>query len=134
LTAQEIIMISGERTISTVLQDTLANVQDIVGAEVRLAKTELREELAKAQSAGLLLGIGAVAAIFSILFLLLASLYAMSRVLPQWAAALIVAIVVAVVAGVTLAAGIRRFKTVEAAPKTAASLKENVTWAKQATK
>jgi uncharacterized membrane protein YqjE len=134
LTAQEIIMISGERTISTVLQDTLANVQDIVRAEVRLAKTELREELAKAQSAGLLLGIGAVAAIFSILFLLLASLYAMSRVLPQWAAALIVAIVVAVVAGVTLAAGIRRFKTVEAAPKTAASLKENVTWAKQATK
>ena len=127
-------MISGERTIFTVLQDIANNVQDIVRAEFRLAKTELQEELAKAQSAGLLLGIGAVAAIFSVLFLLLAGVYALSRVLPQWAAALIVAIAVAVVAGVTLAAGIRRFKTDEAAPKTAASLKENVTWAKQATK
>jgi len=127
-------MTSGERTVFTVLQDIVDNVQDIVRAEFRLAKTELQEELAKAQSAGLLLGIGAVAAMFSVLFLLLASVYALSRVLPQWAAALIVAIAVAVVAGVTLAAGIRRFKTVEAAPKTAASLKENVTWAKQATK
>ena len=127
-------MTSGERTIFTVLQDIVDNVQDIVRAEFRLAKTELQEELAKAQSAGLLWGIGAVAAMFSVLFLLLASVYALSRVLPQWAAALIVAIAVAVVAGVTLAAGIRRFKTVEAPPKTAASLKEKVTWAKQATK
>ena len=127
-------MTSGERTIFTVLQDIVDNVQDIVRAEFRLAKTELQEELAKAQSAGLLLGIGAVAAMFSVLFLLLASVYALSRVLPQWAAALIVAIAVAVVAGVTLAAGIRRSRTVEAAPKTAASLKENITWAKQATK
>jgi hypothetical protein len=57
--------------------------------------------------------------------------YALSRVFPDWAAALIVAIVVALVAGVALSAGIKRFKTVEAAPRTAASLKENVTWAKQ---
>lgn len=127
-------MTSGERTVFTVLQDIADNVQDIGRSEVRLAKTELKEELAKARSAGLLLGIGAVAAIFSILFVLLASVYALSRVLPDWAAALIIAIVVAVIAGMTLAAGIRRFKTVEAAPKTAASLKENVTWAKQQTK
>jgi uncharacterized membrane protein YqjE len=127
-------MTSGERTIFTVLQDIADNVQDIVRAEFRLAKTELQEKLAKAQSAGLLLGIGAVAAIFSVLFLLLASVFALSRVLPQWAAALLVAIAVAVVAGVTLAAGIRRSRTVEAASKTAASLKENITWAKQATK
>lgn len=127
-------MTSGERTVFTVLQDIADNVQDIGRSEVRLAKTELKEELAKARSAGLLLGIGAVAAIFSILFVLLASVYALSRVLPDWAAALIIALVVAVIAGMTLAAGIRRFKTVEAAPKTAASLKENVTWAKQQTK
>lgn len=136
MTANERIM-SGERTLSdersifTVLQDIVGNVQDIVRLEVRLAKTEVREELAKVQSAGLLLGIGAVAAIFSVLFVLLGMVYALSRVFPDWAAALIVAIVVALVAGVALSAGIKRFKTVEAAPRTAASLKENVTWAKQ---
>jgi uncharacterized membrane protein YqjE len=134
LTTQEIIMTSGERTISTVLQDIIANVQDIVRSEVRLAKTEVREELTKARSAGLLLGIGAMATIFSVLFLLLASVYALSRVLPHWAAALIVAIAIAVVAGVTLAAGLKQFKTVQPAPKTAESLKENVQWAKQRNK
>lgn len=127
-------MISGERTISTVLQDIIANVQDIVRSEVRLAKTEVREELAKARSAGVLLGISVVAAIFSVLLLLLASVYALSRVLPHWAATLIVAIVVGVIAGVTLAAALRQFKTVQPAPKTAESLKENVQWAKQQSK
>ena len=123
--------LSDGRSIFTVLQDIVSNIQDIVRLEVRLAKTEVREELAKVQSAGLLLGIGATAAIFSVLFILLGIVYALSRVVPDWAAALIVAIGVAVIAGVTLAAGMKRFKTVQAAPKTTASLKENVTWAKQ---
>ena len=123
--------LSDGRSIFTVLQDIVNNVQDIIRLEVRLAKTEVREELAKVQSAGLLLGIGATAAIFSVLFILLAIASALSRVVPDWAAALIVAAGVALIAVVTLAAGTKRLKTVEAAPKTAASLKENVTWAKQ---
>ena len=119
--------LSDGRSIFTVLQDIVNNVQDIIRLEVRLAKTEVREELAKVQSAGLLLGIGATAAIFSVLFILLAIASALSRVVPDWAAALIVAIGVALIAAVTLAAGMKRFKTVQAAPKTTASLKENVT-------
>jgi predicted RNA methylase len=38
---------------------------------------------------------------------------------------------VGLIAVVALAAGRKRLKTIQAAPKTAASLKENVTWAKQ---
>ena len=83
--------LSDGRSIFTVLQDIVNNVQDIIRLEVRLAKTEVREELAKVQSAGLLLGIGATAAIFSVLFILLAIASALSRVVPDWAAALIVA-------------------------------------------
>jgi uncharacterized membrane protein YqjE len=134
LTAQDIIMASGDRSISAVLQDIVGNVQEIVRAEVRLAKTEIREEVAKAQAAGLLVGIGAVAGIFSALFFLLAIVYALSLVMPEWAAALTVAAGIAVVAGITLRVGMKRFKTVHAAPKTAATLKENVEWAKQLTK
>jgi uncharacterized membrane protein YqjE len=122
---------SDGRSIFTVLQDIVNNVQDIVRLEVRLAKAEVREELAKVQSAGLLLGIGATAAIFSVLFILLAIAAALSRDVPDWAAALIVAIGVGLIAVVALAAGRKRLKTIQAAPKTAASLKENVTWAKQ---
>jgi uncharacterized membrane protein YqjE len=128
------IMAASIRSIPEILHDVLANIQDIVRAEVRLAKAELGDELSRARSGGLLIGVGAVAAIFSALFLLLACVYALSRVMPNWAAALIVAAVVGVAAAVTLGLGLKRFKTIQATPKTAASLQENVRWAKELTK
>jgi len=128
------IMASGIRSIPDILKDVLTNIQDIVRAEVRLAKAELGEELSRASSGGLLIGLGAVAAIFSALFLLLACMYVLARLVPNWAAALIVAAAVGVAAAVTLGLGLKRFKTIQAAPKTAASLKENVRWAKELTK
>jgi len=127
-------MATADRSISTVLQEIVANVQDIVRAEMRLAKTEVTEELGKARSAGVLIGVGAAAAIFSALFLLLAATYALSLVMPAWAAALIVAAGIGIVAAVCIGVGMKRFKTIRAAPATAASLKENVQWVKQLTK
>jgi hypothetical protein len=127
-------MVAGIRSIPEILQDVLTNIQDIVRGEVRLAKAELAEELSGARSGGLLIGVGAVAAIFSTLFLLLACVYALSLVMPNWAAALIIAAAAGAGAAVTLGLGVKRFRTIQAAPKTAASLKENVRWAKQLTK
>jgi uncharacterized membrane protein YqjE len=127
-------MAASIRSIPEILRDVLANIQDIVRAEVRLAKAELGEELSSARTAGLLIGVGAVAAIFSALFLLLACVYALARVMPNWAAALIVAAAVGVAAALTLGLGLKRFKTTQAAPKTSASLQENVRWAKELTK
>ena len=128
------IMAAGMRSIPEILQDVLTNIQDIVRAEVRLAKAELGEEPSRARSGGLWIGVGAVAAIFSALFLLLACVYALARVVPNWAAALIVAAAVGIAAAVTLSLGLKRLKTIQAAPKTAASLQENVRWAKQLSK
>ena len=127
-------MVAGIRSIPEILQDVLTNIQDIVRAEVRLAKAELGEDLNRARSGGVLLGVGAVAAIFSALFLLLACVYGLSRIMPNWVAALIVAAAMGTAAAVTLSLGLKRFKTIQAAPKTAASLKENVRWAKELTK
>ena len=127
-------MIAGNRSIPEILSDVLSNVQDIVRAEVKLAKAELGEELNRARSSGLLIGVGVVAAIFSALFLLLTCVYALALFMPDWAAALVVALAVGVVAAVTISLGLKRFKSIEAAPKTAATLKENVRWAKQLTK
>jgi hypothetical protein len=127
-------MVASIRSIPEILKDVLTNIQDIVRAEVRLAKAELGEELSSARTAGLLMGVGAVAAIFCALFLLLACVYALGRVMPNWAAALIVAAAVGVAAAVTLGLGLKRFKTIQAAPKTSASLQENVRWAKELTR
>ena len=127
-------MATTDRSVSDVLQDIIRNIQDIVRSEVRLAKTEVREEVAKARDASVLLGVGALSGLFSAFFLLFAIVYALSRVVPDWAAALIVAVALAIAAGLLLTKGAERFKHVHPAPdKTMASLKENVEWAKRHT-
>jgi uncharacterized membrane protein YqjE len=127
-------MATAERPIASVLHDIVGNVQDIVRSEVRLAKTELREELKKSRPASVLLGVGALLLLFSVGFMLLAIVYALSLLMPGWAAALIVGLGVGAIAALCCGLGIARFKTMRAAPKTTASVKENVEWAKQLTK
>jgi uncharacterized membrane protein YqjE len=125
-------MSAPERPISVVLRDIVQNMQDIVRSEVRLAKTELREELAKTRSATVLLLIGALSALFSIAFVLWSLFYALSLVMPYWAAALCVAVMIGIVAGATINGGVKRVKAIHpTAPKTVANFKENVKWAKQ---
>ena len=48
-----------ERSISSLLKDIVGNLQQIIRAEVRLAKVEVGEELSKARQAMVLLAIGA---------------------------------------------------------------------------
>jgi uncharacterized membrane protein YqjE len=128
-------MAAEDRSISDVLQDILRNVQEILRSEVRLAKTEIREEAAKTKSSAVLLGTGAVTAIFALLFLLLMIVYMLGLVMPSWIAALIVGAALAVVASVMLTAGIRRFKQIHPTPeRTVEIIKENVEWAKQQAK
>jgi uncharacterized membrane protein YqjE len=128
-------MAAEDRSLSVVLQDIVRNLQDILRSEVRLAKTELREEAVKAKSSALLTSAGAVTALFALLFLLFTIVYALSLVMPSWAAALIVGSVLAVFAALLLMAGVRRFKQIHPVPeRTVGTLKENVEWAKQQTK
>jgi len=127
-------MANVDRSISTVLHDIVGNVQEIIRSEVRLAKTEITEELGKLGSASMLIGVGALLLTFSALFLLLAIVYALSVVLPAWEAALIVGVSVGVIAALCCGLGLKKFKAVRAAPKATASVKENVQWAKQLTR
>ena len=96
-----------DRSFSDLLQGIIHNVQDIVRSEVRLAKTEIREEAIKAKASLVLLGAGAVTGLFAILFLLLMIVYALALVMPNWAAALSVGAALAVVATLMLTGGVR---------------------------
>lgn len=127
-------MATANRPISTVLHDIVGNVQDIVRSELRLAKIELGEQLGESRSTAALLGVGALTAAFSALFMLLAFAYALSTVVPAWAAALIVATAVGVIAALCFAISIKRLKAMRAPPKTVAILKENAEWARQLTR
>jgi uncharacterized membrane protein YqjE len=127
-------MAAADRSISEVLQDIVRNVQEIVRSEVRLAKTEIKEEAVKAKSSSVLIGAGAVSALYCVLFLLFTAVYALSLVVPNWAAALIVAAALAILAVLTLTAGVNQFKQIHPPQRTVETIKENVEWAKQQTK
>ena len=124
-----------DRSFSDVFQDILHNVQDIVRSEVRLAKTEIREEVGEAKSAAVMLGGGALTSIFALLFFLLTLVYALALVMPSWTAALVVGAALAVIATLMLITGRRRFKQIHPTPeRTVETIKENVEWAKQQVK
>jgi uncharacterized membrane protein YqjE len=123
------------RSLADVLGDVLRNLQEIVRSEVRLAKTEIADEAARAKSSAVFFVAGAVTALFAALFLLLTIAFALTLIMPIWAAMLILGTTLAVVASVMLAAGARRSK--QRRPmleRTVKSLKENVAWAQQPSK
>jgi uncharacterized membrane protein YqjE len=119
------------RSFSDVLEDVVSNIQAIIRSEVRLAKTEVQEETAKAARAGGVLGAGALFGVYAVGFLLLAGLYALQIVVAPWLAALIVAVLVGIVASVLIAVGVKRMKRVHPRPEqTMHSIKENLEWAR----
>jgi hypothetical protein len=123
--------VNTERPVSAVLRDIAGNLEDIVRAELRLAKKELSQELGQAKAGGMMVGAGVLMLGLAGIFLLLAIVYALSLVMPAWAAALIVAGGEALMAAIFIGVGIHRFKVMRAVPRTRATLEENVEWAKQ---
>jgi hypothetical protein len=127
-------MNSVDRPLSSVLDDILGNLQNIVRSEARLAKTEIKGELRKSVSAIVLLGAGLVMLAFSGLFVLVAIVAALSAVMPIWAAALIVAAGEGLMAAVFVSLGVKRFKSMRGAPRTVATLQENAEWVRHPTR
>jgi uncharacterized membrane protein YqjE len=127
-------MPSADRSIASVLHDIVGNLQDIIRSELRLARTEIRDEISKAGSAGLFIGAAVLMLAFAMAFALLAIFFVLREYLPPWAAALIVAVGEAVIGALLISSGLKRFKALRAVPKTVATVKENIEWAKQPTK
>ena len=125
----------GERSFSDVLESIVGNVQTIIRSEIQLAKTEVKEETAKAARATGILAAGGLLGLYAGGFLLLTIVRALENVTPPWLASLIVAVVVGVAAFVAINAGRTPMKHVRPAPdKTIKTVKENVEWVKDQTK
>jgi uncharacterized membrane protein YqjE len=121
-----------QRSVPEVLEDIASNLGQLVQAEFRLAKTELKEGAEKVAGPGATLGAGAALAFYGLGFLLLAAVYAMSLVMAGWLAALIVGGMLTVAAGILIGAGSVKLKRANLTPdKTLRTLEEDVQWAKQ---
>jgi uncharacterized membrane protein YqjE len=121
-----------QRSVPEILENIASNLTQIVRAEFRLAKSELKEGAEKVAGPGAALGAGVVLAFYGLGFLLLAAVYALSLVMSGWLAALIVGGVLAVAAGILIGAGGIKLKRIDLTPdKTIRTLEEDVQWAKQ---
>lgn len=122
------------RSLGEITNSILTNAQEVLRDEVRLAKTEIRDELKSALRASAMLATGVVLALFAFGMLLLTVTWALDRVLPLWAAAAMVTAVVAVISGVLILVGRQKIRQVDPKPReTMETMKENVQWVKQQT-
>jgi uncharacterized membrane protein YqjE len=125
----------GERPFSDIVSDIVGHAQEIVRSEVRLAKAEIKQEASKAARASTMLVAGAIFGVIALGFFLWTAVYALALVMPFWAAALIVAVVLAIVALALASMGWANIRQVKPQPEKAKQeVKEDVQWLKQQTK
>ncbi len=106
------------------------DLRRIFQTETELAKAEMRESVQSAVQGAIWGGVAATFGILLLTFLGLAGMFALDLVMPLWAAALVTAgaiLVLAVIAGLV---AYNRFKQVKVAPtKAIGHMREDVSWA-----
>jgi len=122
-----------DRPMAEVFRDIIGNVQEMVRSEVRLARVELRDEASKTARAGAMLAAGAVLGILAGVFLLVCLTQLLDLIMPDWAAALVVALALGIPAAILISKGRDRLR-VPVPEKTIENVKENVEWMKNQTK
>jgi len=122
-----------DRSAADVVKDIIANAQEMIRSEVRLAKAEVREEAGKTLSAARILLIGAGAGLFALGFVLTAIAQLLSQYMPSWAATLLVGVVLGIAAAIMVSKGRGQIR-IPKPEKTIENVKENVEWMKSQTK
>lgn len=122
---------SDTRSIGEIIGDVTHDLTTLVRQELDLAKTELKSEATRAgKGAGILAGAG-VGAHLALIFVSLAVVFVLDRVMPLDLAALLVGVVWAIVAAVLASTGRKQLKTVEPGlPTTTETIKEDAQWLK----
>ena len=120
------------RPIGQILTSVAGGFGILARKHVELAKIEAAEAVSvRGKGAGMMAG-AAVVAMYAIGFLFAAGAAALALVVPVWAAILIVAVLMFLVAWVLVMLGRRTIKSAPApAERTQEALKEDMRWAKQ---
>ena len=120
------------KSFADVVRDALDHIQEIIRSEIRLAKTEFREEAGRAKRGAIYIVAGALLGIFALDFLLLALVDLLALFMPTWIAGVIVSLGAGLLATFLLSVGRRHFRELRIVPdRTVATLKEDMKWAQQ---
>ena len=123
------------RSVGELLSDLTRDIGALVRDEVTLAKSEITQKAAQAGKNIAGIAVGGVLAFAGFLAVEGAAIAALAKVMPLWAAALIVGVIVLVVAVMLIMNGVAALKEQDLTPRqTIETLKEDAQWAKQQVK
>ena len=126
---------SDGRSLKQILQDIVNHVSDIIRSEVRLAKTEVRQDVTHYAKTSAFIGVAGVLALYAVGFILLSAVYGLQGVMSSWLAAFVVGAAVGIVAAILYLTGRKKLTQASLRPdKTIQTLEDNVTWFKRQTK
>lgn len=120
-----------ERSLGEIFSDVTSDLTDLVKQELELARTELKQEAAKAGKGAGLLGGAGVSGLLLLISLTLTVGFLLDNWMPLELAFLITTVLWAIVAAVLAAKGRTALKKSNPQlPKTQQTLKEDAAWAK----
>ncbi len=121
-----------ERSIADLFSELASETGLLIRQEIALAKVELTEKASRVgRNVGYLV-LGGAVAYAALLALLAAIIILLANVMSWWLAALVVAILVGIAAGVLTSKALAALKKTQVAPRqTVETLKEDAQWAKQ---
>jgi len=119
--------------LGSLISGTIKDLQELVRAEVQLAKTELKDDAAAAGRAFAVIAAGAMVGLVGFIVLMFALAYLLYEwVRELWLATGIVGLALAVVAAVLAQSGRSKLSAANLKPeRTIETLKEDQAWAKQ---
>lgn len=122
---------SSTRSLGEIVGDISKDLSTLMRQEVDLAKSEVKQEVAKVGKGAGMLGGAGLAGFFTLFFLSLALVYLLDTWMPIPLGALIVALLWGIVAAVLAMKGRKAMKEANPQlPVTQQTLKEDVQWAK----
>ena len=114
------------------IADVIKDLQDLLRAEVQLAKTELKEDATGMGKAIGMIAAAAMVGLVAFIFLMLALTFLLDKWVQGWLAAAIVGAALALIAVIAAMAGKKRLSATSLKPEqTVETLKEDQEWAKQ---
>jgi hypothetical protein len=127
--------INEERPLTDLFRDLMDEVKLLVRQEMQLFKIEMSQKASQAGKDVAFLAVGGALAYAGLLVLLAAATFALALVIPMWASALIVGVVVVGSGYALVQKGLSDLKRINPAPeRTIDSLKETKQWTTQAIK
>ena len=119
------------RSLGEIVSDVTQDLSTLVKQEMELARTELKQEAAKAGKGAGLLGGAGIAGHMALVFLSLTLTFLLDNWMPLEVAALITTLLWAVIAGILALRGRKELKNSNPQlPETQQTLKEDAAWAR----